>query len=98
MSDPSQNPIGMPGETVLCWRCLAPLVELTSENFTGAVYLPMARTVGVPGSGSGELWCKCGTGAVLPYGKGVAAESGINGLRLMVRSGHWTGWRSIGGE
>lgn len=97
MSDPSLNPIALPGDVVLCPDCKSELAEFTTPTFASAIFLPASRARHT-GGGQGQLWCECGAGAVRPNAHGRASERNHLGPRLYVRSGNWTGWRAIGGE
>lgn len=98
-TDQAQCLLLQAGEQILCPACETPLAFAERDVYAPAAasdftllagFLAGAPTVyakRLAGCGDRQLFCPCGQGA-----------RSAPGLRLLVRSGSWIGWRELGGE
>lgn len=91
------NEVAMPGDVVLCPSCGAELAHFVGPKMRDIRFLSAGRPRPTHDN-RGQLWCECGTGAVVPSADGDVEHQGHLGPRFKMRSGTWIGWRALGGE
>lgn len=96
MTEPAEIIIALPGDVILCWNCGAEVAVFVDGHLFGARD-PNGPDVDLLPGGSAQ-----GRGSNRIYSCSCGGQAGPrpcqDGVRVLVRSGSWTGWRTLGGE